>query len=332
MSSKKKILVTGGAGFLGSHLVKRFLADGFAVTALDNLSTGFLSNLAECAFHNDFIFINHDVVNPIPYEKYDYILNFACPASPPRYQADPIQTTKTSVLGALNVLELAHKTGAVVMQASTSEVYGDPHVSPQVEEYWGNVNSTGPRACYDEGKRCAESLFFDYHRMYKMSIKVIRIFNTYGPFMDPEDGRVVSNFIVRALKNEPLEIYGTGEQTRSFCYVDDLVEGIVKMLLSPTSVCGPINIGNPHEFTLKELAQLVLSLTQSSSQILYKSAVVDDPQRRKPAIEKAQKVLLWSPQVSLQEGLLRTVDYFSRHKQGSDYFRIGAKNYEAHER
>lgn len=310
MLVKKKVLITGAAGFLGSHLVKHFLREGFDVTGLDNLSTGARSNLAECENMPSFTFVQQDVISPLPDEEWDYILNFACPASPPRYQIDPIQTTKTSVLGALNVLEASRKTGAVVMQASTSEVYGDPHQSPQAEEYWGNVNCTGPRACYDEGKRCAESLFFDYHRMYNLPIKVVRIFNTYGPFMDPEDGRVVSNFIVRALRGEPLEMYGTGEQTRSFCYVDDLIEGIVKMLFTSDSIIGPVNIGNPREFTLNQLAQLVLDLTGSSSPIVHKAAVIDDPQKRRPNIDKAAQWLGWKPKVELEAGLIKTINHF----------------------
>jgi UDP-glucuronate decarboxylase len=312
MSSKKKILVTGGAGFLGSHLVKRFLADGFAVTALDNLSTGFLSNLAECAFHNDFIFINHDVVNPIPYEKYDYILNFACPASPRHYQSDPVRTIETNFLGIINMLHLARDTGAGLLQASTSEVYGDPTVSPQSESYWGNVNPIGIRSCYDEGKRAAETLCFDYLRQYDVDARVIRIFNTYGPNMELGDGRVVSNFIVQALRGEPLTIYGDGSQTRSFCYVSDLIEGISKVVTLPGNPGSPINLGNPVEYSILELAELIIKLTSSKSELVFENLPSDDPKQRKPDIGLARSILGWEPSVAAEAGLVKTIEYFDK--------------------
>lgn len=308
-AAMKKVLVTGGAGFLGSHLCERLLAAGHSVIALDNLSTGRLENIAPLQNHPNFAFINHDVTHPIDLEV-DWILNFACPASPPHYQKDPIQTTKTSVLGALNMLELARKNNARIMQASTSEVYGDPLIHPQPESYVGNVNPIGIRACYDEGKRCAESLFFDYHRMYNIDIKVIRIFNTYGPNMDPADGRVVSNFIMQALRGEPLTMYGDGKQTRSFCYVDDLVDGILAMMHTEKGVTGPINLGNPDEFNLLELAEQVLQLTGSSSKIVFNPLPKDDPTRRKPDITLAKSVLGWQPKFNLETGLKKTIEYF----------------------
>lgn len=312
--SMKKILVTGGAGFLGSHLCERLLTAGNIVIALDNLSTGRLENIEHLLTNKNFTFINHDITEPLDLgnniDTIDWIFNFACPASPPHYQKDPVQTTKTCVLGALNMLELARKHNARIMQASTSEVYGDPNMHPQQESYWGNVNPIGIRSCYDEGKRCAETLFFDYFRMYNIDIKVIRIFNTYGPNMDPNDGRVVSNFIMQALQNKPLTMYGDGKQTRSFCYVDDLVDGILAMMNTNTGITGPVNLGNPVEFNLLELAERVLRLTQSSSPIVFEPLPKDDPTKRKPDITQAKKLLNWEPKINLETGLVKTIEYF----------------------
>lgn len=308
--SHQKVLVTGGAGFLGSNLCKRLLEMDYQVIALDNLFTGHMDNIEPLFSDSRFSFIKHDVIDPIDIEI-DYIFNLACPASPPHYQKDPVFTTKTCVIGALNMLELAKKYNAPVLQASTSEVYGDPEVHPQVESYRGMVNPVGIRACYDEGKRCAESLFFDYYRTYDVPIKVIRIFNTYGPQMDPHDGRVVSNFIMQALHGVPITIYGDGMQTRSFCYVDDLIDGMIAMMFhTPRNFVGPINIGNPTEFNLLELAQAVLELTGSSSEIIFKSLPKDDPCRRKPDVSLASQSLQWYPKISLKDGLQKTISYF----------------------
>jgi len=306
---RKRVLVAGGAGFLGSHLCERLLAQGCDVLCVDNLVTGSRDNVAHLLHSGRFEFMRHDICFPLHVEV-DEIYNFACPASPLHYQADPIQTTKTSVLGALNLLGLAKRLKVRIFQASTSEVYGDPHVHPQKEEYWGNVNPVGHRSCYDEGKRCAETLFFDYHRQNGVSIAVARIFNTYGPRMHPNDGRVVSNFIVQALSNQPITIYGNGSQTRSFCYVDDLIE--VAMRLMNSSEIGPINIGNPTEFLITELAQKVISLTGSSSPIVYKPLPSDDPKQRRPDISKAKALLGWEPRVALEEGLKATIAYFEK--------------------
>lgn len=302
---KKRVLVTGGAGFLGSHLCERLVAQGHEVFCVDNLYTGSKQNIA----HLGLTFIEHDVCQPLDIPV-DEIFNLACPASPPHYQRDPIQTTKTSVLGAMNLLELARKYGAKIFQASTSEVYGDPHVHPQTESYWGNVNPIGIRSCYDEGKRCAETLFVDYHRAYQIPIKIGRIFNTYGPRMDPKDGRVVSNFIMQALMGEPLTIHGDGTQTRSFCYVDDLIEVILLLMASPHT--GPINIGNPTEFTVLELAEQVIALTNSKSTISFKPLPSDDPMQRRPDITKARTLLGWEPKIELRQGLQSTIEYFAR--------------------
>jgi UDP-glucuronate decarboxylase len=304
------VLVTGGAGFLGSNLCKRLLELDYHVVALDNLYTGRLENIQALFADKRFSFINHDVISPIDI-KVDYIFNLACPASPPHYQKDPLFTTKTCVIGAINMLELARKYNAPILQASTSEVYGDPEVHPQVESYRGLVNPIGIRACYDEGKRCAESLFFDYNRVYQTPIKVIRIFNTYGPHMDPQDGRVISNFIMQALQGVPITIYGDGLQTRSFCYVDDLVEGMIRMMFyTSNDVIGPVNLGNPVEFNLLELAQTILELTGSRSEIIFKSLPKDDPCRRKPDITQARCVMGWEPKIELREGLKKTIEYF----------------------
>ncbi len=305
----KRILVTGGAGFLGSHLCERLLREGNEVLCLDNLYTGTRRNFAHLAGNPRFEFLEHDVTVPY-FLEVDEIFNLACPASPPDYQADPIKTTKTSVFGALNALELAKPRGIKVLQASTSEVYGDPELHPQNEDYWGNVNPIGPRACYDEGKRCAETLFFDHHRCHGTPIKVCRIFNTYGPRMRPDDGRVVSNFIVQALLGQDLTIYGDGNQTRSFCYVDDLVEGFLRLMESPAHVTGPINLGNPGEFTIREIAELVVEMTGTRSKIAYHPAPVDDPRRRRPDITRAREQLGWQPTVPLAEGIARTIAYF----------------------
>lgn len=309
--SRKRILVTGGAGFLGSHLCDRLMAAGNDVLCLDNLFTGAKDNIAQLIDRPNFELMRHDVTFPL-YVEVDEIYNLACPASPIHYQHDPVQTTKTSVHGAINMLGLAKRTRAKIFQASTSEVYGDPAVHPQVEEYWGNVNPIGPRSCYDEGKRCAETLFFDYHRQHKLRIKVIRIFNTYGPRMHPNDGRVVSNFIMQALQNQPITIYGDGSQTRSFCYVDDMIDAFVALMASDDDVTGPINVGNPGEFTMLELAQNVIDITGSKSRIERRPLPRDDPKQRRPDIEKAQQVLGWKPKVQLKEGLTRTIDYFEK--------------------
>ena len=305
----KRILVTGGAGFLGSHLCQRLLADGHDVVCLDNLFTGTKRNLAHLRDHARFEFIRHDVTFPL-FIEVDEIYNLACPASPVHYQHDPVQTTKTSVHGAINMLGLAKRLKCRIFQASTSEVYGDPAIHPQPESYWGNVNPIGIRSCYDEGKRCAETLFFDYYRQHQLDIKVARIFNTYGPRMHPNDGRVVSNFIVQALSGEPITIYGEGQQTRSFCYVDDLIEGFVRLMKTDKGFTGPVNLGNPGEFTIRQLAELVLELTGSRSQLVNKPLPADDPLQRKPDIALARSTLGWEPEVALREGLQRTISYF----------------------
>lgn len=304
----KRILVTGGAGFIGSQLCRRLLDKGEKVICLDNMFTGTYDNISGFCNNPNFEFINENVINPISLEV-DQIYNLACPASPIHYQYDPIMTTKTSFLGALNVLELARKTNARVLQASTSEIYGDPLIHPQVEDYRGNVNTIGPRACYDEGKRVAETLFFDYHRTYGVDIRVIRIFNTYGPHMLENDGRVVSNFIVQALHNKDITIYGDGSQTRSFCYVDDLVSGMIAMM-EQDGFSGPVNLGNPHEMTIVDLAEMIISKTGSSSKIVYRPLPVDDPIKRKPSIQLAMEKLHWKPMIDISEGLDQTIDYF----------------------
>ena len=308
-SSRKRVLVTGGAGFLGSHLCDRLIADGHEVLCADNFYTGDKANIAHLLKNERFELLRHDVTFPL-FVEVDEIYNLACPASPIHYQHDPVQTTKTSVHGAINMLGLAKRLKVKILQASTSEVYGDPSVHPQTEDYWGNVNPIGIRSCYDEGKRCAETLFFDYHRQHGMAIKVIRIFNTYGPNMHPADGRVVSNFIVQALKGEPITLYGEGQQTRSFCYVDDLVEGFLKLMTTDDAVTGPINLGNPGEFTIRALAEKVVELTGTASQIEYRPLPQDDPQQRKPDIGKAKALLDWGPTIQLEEGLKRTIAYF----------------------
>ncbi len=306
---QRRVLVTGGAGFIGSHLTRRLMSLGHDVLVVDNFYSGSRDNVADLARERNFELMRHDVTFPL-YVEVDEIYHLACPASPPFYQRDPVQTTKTSVVGSVNMLGLAKRTKARILLASTSEVYGDPTVHPQHEEYWGNVNPIGIRSCYDEGKRCAETLFFDYHRQHDMSIKVARIFNTYGPRMRPDDGRVVSNFIVQALRGDPLTIYGDGSQTRSFCYVDDLVDGLIKLMESPREVVGPINLGNPGEFSMLELAQQVLAAVGGSSTIEYQPLPQDDPTQRQPNIDRAQKTLGWSPTIDLAEGLRRTVAYF----------------------
>ena len=306
-NNRKRVMVTGGAGFLGSHLCDRLLAD--EVLCVDNLFTGTKQNLGHLRDHPRFEFLRHDVTFPL-YVEVDEIYNLACPASPIHYQHDPVQTTKTSVHGAINMLGLAKRLGCRILQASTSEVYGDPSVHPQTEDYWGNVNPIGPRSCYDEGKRCAETLFFDYSRQHRLPIKVARIFNTYGPRMHPADGRVVSNFIMQALRGEPITVYGDGTQTRSFCYVDDLIEGLVALMQSPDEVTGPINLGNPVEFTMIELAREVLAITGSASELVHADLPTDDPRQRQPDIGRARTLLGWEPQVALRAGLERTVAYF----------------------
>lgn len=304
-----RILVTGGAGFLGSHLTDRLIKDGHDVLCLDNFFTGSKQNIAHLIGNPNFELIRHDVTFPI-YVEVDQIYNLACPASPIHYQHDPVQTTKTSVHGAINILGLAKRTEARILQASTSEVYGDPEEHPQKESYWGKVNPIGPRSCYDEGKRCAETLFFDYYRQHNLDIKVVRIFNTYGPRMHPNDGRVVSNFIVQALGSENITIYGNGQQTRSFCYVDDLIEGFVRMMATDRDITGPINLGNPGEFTMLELAEKIIKLTNSKSNIIFKALPPDDPRQRQPDISLAKKSLGWEPIVNLDDGLKKTIAYF----------------------
>ena len=306
-----RVLVTGGAGFLGSHLCERLLQDGNDVICVDNLYTGSKDNIRHLMANPYFEFIRHDVTEPL-YVEVDQIYNLACPASPIHYQANPVKTTKTSVYGALNMLGLAKRVGARILQASTSEVYGDPEIHPQPESYRGCVNPIGIRSCYDEGKRVAETLFFDYHRMHNLEIKIMRIFNTYGPRMNPSDGRVVSNFIVQALKGQDITIHGDGSQTRSFCYVDDLIEGMVRLMASRADFTGPCNLGNPGEFTILQLAEKIVALTGSSSQIIYKPLPSDDPLQRKPVIELAKHHLDWEPHIALEEGLKKTIDYFKR--------------------
>lgn len=304
-----RILITGGAGFIGSHICERLLERGDDVLCLDNFFTGEKRNVSHLLDHPSFELMRHDVTFPL-FVEVDQIYNMACPASPVHYQFDPVQTTKTSVHGAINMLGLAKRTKARILQASTSEVYGDPSVHPQTEDYWGNVNPIGPRSCYDEGKRCAETLFFDYHRQHDLDIKVARIFNTYGPRMHPNDGRVVSNFIVQALRGEDITLYGDGEQTRSFCYVDDLVEGLIRLMDSKEGVTGPINLGNPGEFTIRELAELVIELTGSKSKLTHKPLPQDDPKQRQPNITLAKENLDWQPTVPLKDGLGHTIKYF----------------------
>src|SRR5882757_1981616 len=307
--SRKRVLVTGGAGFLGSHLIDRLLQEGHEVLCVDNLFTGTKRNMEHLQSHPRFEFLRHDVTFPL-YVEADEIYNLACPASPIHYQHDPVQTTKTSVHGAINMLGLAKRLGCRILQASTSEVYGDPAIHPQTESYWGNVNPIGPRSCYDEGKRCAETLFFDYHRQHGLEIKVARIFNTYGPRMHPADGRVVSNFIIQALTGQAITLYGDGNQTRSFCYVDDLVDGLIRLMNTPDDFTGPVNLGNPVEFTMKELAELIISETGSSSQLVTQPLPQDDPRQRKPNISLAETQLGWTPKIPLREGLKPTIDYF----------------------
>ncbi|NLG05908.1 MAG: SDR family oxidoreductase [Clostridia bacterium] len=304
-----RVLVTGGAGFLGSHLCERLVREGNDVICADNLFTGTKENIAHLMKEFNFEFIRHDVTNPL-YVEVDQIYNLACPASPIHYQYNPIKTTKTSVYGAMNMLGLAKRTHARILQASTSEVYGDPEIHPQPESYRGCVNTIGIRSCYDEGKRVAETLFFDYHRQHDVDIKVMRIFNTYGPRMHPNDGRVVSNFIVQALKGEDITIYGDGSQTRSFCYVDDLIEGMIRLMNSRKGFTGPVNLGNPGEYTIKQLAEKIIDLTGKKSQLVYQSLPQDDPMQRKPIIELAKKELDWEPTISLEEGLVKTIEYF----------------------
>lgn len=309
MTELKRVLVSGGAGFIGSHLCKRLINDGCYVICMDNLFTGSKRNIAQLMNHPNFEFVEHDVT--LPYEvDVEEIYNLACPASPIHYQHDPIKTIKTSFLGALHMLGIAKRCNAKILQASTSEVYGDPEVHPQVESYWGNVNPVGYRSCYDEGKRCAETLFMDYHRQHGIRIKVVRIFNTYGPNMLPNDGRVISNFVLQALRNEDITIYGTGDQTRSFQYVDDLIEGMVKMMATEDDFIGPVNLGNPREFTIRQLAQKVIEQTGSKSKLIYKPLPHDDPQQRRPNIALAQEKLIWQPLVPLEVGLEHIIAYF----------------------
>jgi UDP-glucuronate decarboxylase len=308
-SRRKRILVTGGAGFLGSHLCERLIADGHEVLCVDNFFTGTRQNVLNLLGNPAFELLRHDVTFPL-YVEVDEIYNLACPASPVHYQHDPIQTTKTSVHGAINMLGLAKRLGVPILQASTSEIYGDPDIHPQTEDYWGRVNPIGPRSCYDEGKRCAETLFFDYRRQLGLDIKVARIFNTYGPRMHPNDGRVVSNFIVHALENRPITIYGDGSQTRSFCYVDDLIDGLVRLMNSPREVTGPINLGNPEEFTVRQLAELVVRKTGTSATMEKCDLPADDPRQRQPDISKARELLGWEPKLSLDDGLDRTIAFF----------------------
>jgi UDP-glucuronate decarboxylase len=312
---EKRILVTGGSGFLGSHLCERLLSEGANVICVDNFFSGTRTNVEHLLRHKRFELVRHDVTFPL-YIEVDEIYNLACPASPIHYQRDPVQTTKTSVHGAINMLGLAKRVRAKILQASTSEVYGDPSEHPQTEEYWGHVNPIGPRSCYDEGKRCAETLFFDYRRQHKMPIKVMRIFNTYGPRMHPNDGRVVSNFIIQALLGRDITVYGDGAQTRSFCYVDDLIEGMVRLMATPDGVTGPINIGNPTEFTILQLASEIIAMTGSRSKIVHRAKPQDDPRQRRPDISKAKDLLNWSPRTPLKDGLKATITYFDELLKG----------------
>ena len=309
MLSNRRVLVTGGAGFIGSHLCERLLGRGDEVLCVDNFFTATRPNVSGLMLNSRFELVRHDVCFPL-YVEVDKIYNLACPAPPIHYQFDPVQTTKTSVHGAINMLGLAKRVKAKILQASTSEIYGDPTVHPQTEDYWGHVNPIGPRSCYDEGKRCAETLFFDYHRQHKLRIKVARIFNTYGPRMHPNDGRVVSNFIVQALRNNDITVYGDGMQTRSFCYVDDLVEGLIRLMETGDGVVGPVNLGNPEEFTIRQLAEIVVDITGSASKIVHRPLPTDDPKQRQPEISKAQELLGWRPTVPLRVGLTKTAAYF----------------------
>ena len=318
MHTRKRCLVTGGAGFLGSHLCKRLLIDGNKVIAVDNFYTGTKDNIVELLDNPNFELVRHDITFPL-YVEVDEIYNLACPASPIHYQLDPVQTTKTSVHGAINMLGLAKRLKAKILQASTSEIYGDPQVHPQPESYMGNVNVIGPRSCYDEGKRCAETLFFDYYRQYNLRIKVARIFNTYGPNMQPNDGRVVSNFIMQALQDKPITIYGDGSQTRSFCYVDDLIEALFRLMDSPDDFTGPINTGNPIEFSIKELAEKIIKLTDSKSKLVYEKLPDDDPVQRQPDINLAKEKLDWEPKIHLEEGLIMTIHYFEKLLKCGNY-------------
>jgi len=315
MHLEKRILVTGGSGFLGSHLCERLLSEGANVICVDNFFSGARSNIEHLLNHKRFELVRHDVTFPL-YIEVDEIYNLACPASPIHYQRDPVQTTKTSVHGAINMLGLAKRVRAKILQASTSEVYGDPSEHPQTEEYWGHVNPIGPRSCYDEGKRCAETLFFDYRRQHKMPIKVMRIFNTYGPRMHPNDGRVVSNFIIQALLGRDITVYGDGAQTRSFCYVDDLIDGMMRLMATPDEITGPINIGNPTEFTILQLASEVIAMTGSRSKVVHRAKPQDDPRQRRPDISKAKEVLKWSPRTPLKDGLKTTITYFDELLKG----------------
>ncbi len=307
--NRKRILITGGAGFLGSHLSDRLVAAGHDVLCLDNFFTGSKENIAHLIGKPNYELIRHDLVEPILLEV-DEIYNLACPASPIHYQYNPVKTTKTSVMGAINMLGLAKRVEAKILQASTSEIYGDPMIHPQTESYWGNVNTIGPRSCYDEGKRCVETLFFDYYRQNRVNIRVVRIFNTYGPRMHPNDGRVVSNFIVQALSNQDITVYGDGSQTRSFCYVDDLIEGLIRMMDGSDDFVGPVNLGNPDEFSMLELAEMVIKMTGSRSKIIFKALPQDDPLQRQPDIALAKERLGWEPKIKLEEGLMRTIEYF----------------------
>lgn len=309
MHFRKRVLVTGGAGFLGSHLCRRLLNDGNDVLCLDNFFTGTKDNILDLIPSRHFELMRHDITLPLHVDV-DEIYNLACPASPIHYQQNPTQTTKTCVLGAINILELAQRGKSKIFQASTSEVYGDPLIHPQTENYWGHVNPIGPRACYDEGKRCAETLFFGYHQQHNLQIKIARIFNTYGPNMHPNDGRVVSNFIIQALKQEPLTIFGNGSQTRSFCYVDDLIEGFIRLMATTKDVTGPINLGNPNEFSMLQLANIIIEITGSSSEIVFKPLPLDDPKQRQPDTTLAKKVLDWKTNVPLKDGIIKTVEYF----------------------
>ncbi len=307
--NKKTVLVTGGGGFIGSHLCERLLLEGLDVICLDNFFTGSKNNIRHLLNNPSFELIRHDITTPISLEV-NAIFNLACPASPIHYQHDPVQTARTNVLGAMNMLELARRLRIPILQASTSEVYGDPKIHPQKENYWGNVNPIGVRSCYDEGKRCAETLFFDYHRQYDLEIKVVRIFNTYGPRMHPNDGRVVSNFIMQALRGEDITIYGDGSQTRSFCYVSDLVDALIRVIRTPKTFCGPVNLGNPQEFTVRRLAEKIIELTGTSSKLVFRELPQDDPVMRKPDISLAKETLAWEPKIDVNEGLRKTIDYF----------------------